>query len=71
MAQTFTPPSMDWEDDSLIYHRLQKFQRDANERFKGPLNWEKNEVKANYLLGWIPDNVKDYLYSLRDEYKDP
>ena len=71
MAQTFTPPSMDWEDDSLVYHRLQKFQRDANEKFKGPLNREKNEVKANYLLGWIPDDVKDYLYSLRDEYKDP
>ena len=62
---------MDWEDDSLVYHRLQKFRRDVNEKFKGPLSKEKSEVKANYLLGWIPDEVKDYLYSLHDEYRDP
>ena len=68
--QYFTPPSMDWEDDSLIYTRLQKFKRDVNEVFRGPLNKCNNSVKANYLLGWIKDDVKDYLYSLHNEYDD-
>lgn len=71
MAQMFTPPTMDWEDDSLVYNRLQKFRRDVAEKFKGPLAKEKKEVKANYLLGWIQDDVKDYLYSLKEEYEDP
>ena len=40
--------------------------------FQGlPLYKKKNEVRANYLLGWKPTEMKDYLYSLHDKYKDP
>ena len=71
MAYNIQAPTMNWDNDSLVYNRLQRFRRDVTEKFKGPLSKEKQECKANWLLGWIPDNVKDYLYSLHDEYKDP
>lgn len=71
MAYHIQAPTMNWDNDSLLYNRLQRFKRDVNERFKGPLSKEKAECKANWLLGWIPDNVKDYLYSLHDDYKNP
>ena len=71
MAYHIQAPNMNWDNDALVYNRLQRFKRDVNEKFKGPLNKEKSEGKANWLLGWIPDDVKDYLYSLKDEYKTP
>lgn len=72
--QIYKQPEMDWGDDSLLYTRLQKFQRDCNEVFRGILNKESNTAKAYYLLSWLPDHVKDYLYSTlngREEFKEP
>ena len=71
MAQGCTAPPMDWENDSLVYQRLRRFKRDVQEKFKGLLFKEKGEVKANILLSWLPNDVKDYLYNIKDEFKDP
>lgn len=70
-AHSFEKPVMDWTDDSLIYNRLQKFKRDCNEIFGGPLHMDGDKVRVNWLLRWLPEDVKDSLYSSRDNFSNP
>ena len=71
MHQVFIQaPMMDWMEKAGLYSRLQTWQRDIEFIFRGPLNKESIKAKANYLICWLGQRLKNHLLSQNSEFTD-
>ena len=61
---------MDWLENTGLNSRLKNCQRDKEFIFRGPLNKETTKAKANYLICWLGQRLKNHLLSQNIEFTD-
>ena len=61
---------MDWMENAGLYSRLQTRQRDIEFIFRGPLNKETTKAKANYLMCWLGQRLKNHLLAQNTGFMD-